>query len=338
MRIHEIPAGDDALTRRFWEIGKAADELGRPWSGYWSWPAARASFHASLAATAPNKKVLLAAYDGDTMVGTAELNLPQLDNTHVARLEVYVEPLHQRAGAGTALVEAAHERVAAEGRTVVLTEVATPRGTDASPGLRLARRLGYETEVVDVMKVADLEETQPSWEALLAETKAAAEGYTMRSWWGRCPDDLVAGFCTVIETFFSEVPVGELDVEPQRWDEQRLREKEERFALAGRHETTTLAIAPDGEIVGMTEAMVSDHAPDRAFQGSTIVAPEHRGHRLGLRLKSTNHLLLRQAFPGCRTMLTGNADVNAAMNAVNDRLGFRPVEQVHEMQRRLVTR
>lgn len=49
MRIHEIPAGDEPLTRRFWEIGRAADEQGRPWSGYGSWEAARASFHASLA-------------------------------------------------------------------------------------------------------------------------------------------------------------------------------------------------------------------------------------------------------------------------------------------------
>lgn len=174
MRIHEIPVDDEPLTRRFWEIGRAADEQGRPWSGFWSWEAARASFHASLASDAPNTKVLLGAYDGETMVGAAE---------------------------------------------------------------------------------------------------------------------------------------------PQRWDEQRLREKEERFERAGHHETTTLAIAPDREIVGMTEAMVSDHAPDRAFQGSTIVEPE--------------------SFPGCRTMLTGNADVNVAMNAVNERLGFRPVERVHEMQKRL---
>ena len=85
----------------------------------------------------------------------------------------------------------------------------------------------------------------------------------------------------------------------------------------------------------MTEAMVSEHAPDRGFQGGTIVAATHRGHRLGLRLKATNHMLIREEFPGCRTLLTGNADVNEAMNAVNDRLGYHTVEQVHEMQKQL---
>lgn len=335
MDIREIPRGDERLTHRFWEVGRLADEQGRPWSGYWSWQAARAAFAASLAPGAPNEKVLLAAFEGDAMVGAAELNLPRLDNTHVARLEVYVDPAHQRRGAGTALAEAAADWAVRQGRTVVLAEVATPLGRPESPGLQLARRLGYRTEVVDDMKVADLDETQRLWREILAETESPAAGYTLRSWWGRCPDDLVEGFCGVIETFFEEVPIGELDVEPQRWDEQRLREKEDRFERAGRHETTTLAVSPSGEIVGMTETMVSEHAPDRAFQGSTIVAPAHRGHRLGLRLKAANHLRLKEAFPTCRTMLTGNADVNVAMNAVNDRLGFRPVEQVHEMQRRV---
>jgi GNAT superfamily N-acetyltransferase len=332
VHIREIDAADEALTHRFWELGRAADEQGRPWSAYWSWPAAREAFTAT---DAPLAKVLLAAFSGEEMTGAAEISLPRLDNTHLAALEVYVDPRSQRRGVGTALAAAALDRVRQEGRRLVTAEVATPLGGPGSPGLRLARRLGLETEVVDDMKVADLDETEPVWERVLDETEAAAEGYTLRSWWGRCPDDLVAGFCGVIETFFVEAPSGDLDVEPERWDERRLREKEERFARAARHETTTVAVSPDGKVVGMTEAMLSEHAPDRAFQGSTIVAPAHRGHRLGLRLKATNHVRLRERFPGCRTILTGNADVNVAMNAVNDRLGFRAVEQIHEMQMRL---
>ncbi|HSJ20535.1 MAG TPA: GNAT family N-acetyltransferase [Nocardioidaceae bacterium] len=332
MHIREIDAADEALTHRFWEIGKTADEQGRSWSAYWSWPAAREAFTAT---DAPLAKVLLATYEADEMVGAAEISLPRLDNTHLAALEVYVDPRCRRRGVGTTLSAAALDRVRQEGRRLVTAEVATPLNGPESPGLRLARRLGFETEVVDDMKVADLDATEPLWQAVLDGTEAAAEGYTLRSWWGRCPDDLVAGFCSVVETFFVGAPSGDLDVEPERWDEPRLREKEERFARAGRHETTTVAVSPDGEVVGMTEAMLSEHAPDRAFQGSTIVAPAHRGRRLGLRLKATNHLRLRERFPECRTILTGNADVNVAMNAVNDRLGFRPVEQIHEMQMRL---
>jgi GNAT superfamily N-acetyltransferase len=335
VHIREIDAADEALTHRFWEIGKAADEQGRPWSAYWSWPAAREAFSAT---DAPLAKVLLAAFDDEEMVGAAEISLPRLDNKHLASLEVYVDPPHQRRGAGTALAEAALDRVRTRGRRVVTAEVATPLGGPESPGLRLARRLGFETGIVDDMKVADLDETEQLWQPLLDVTAAAAAAYALRSWWGRCPDDLVEPFCRLLETFVEEVPSGDLDVEPERWDEPRLREKEDRFARAGRHETTTVAISPDGDVVGWTETMLSEHAPDRAFQGATLVLPAHRGHRLGLRLKVTNHRRLRERFPGCRTILTGNADVNVAMNAVNERLGFRAVEQVHEMQMRLEVR
>ena len=66
------------------------------------------------------------------------------------------------------------------------------------------------------------------------------------------------------------------------------------------------------------------HAPHWGFQSGTIVAPEHRGHRLGLAIKLANHRQLRAHFPSCRVLVTGNADVNAPMNAVNEALGFVP--------------
>ncbi len=38
-------------------------------------------------------------------------------------------------------------------------------------------------------------------------------------------------------------------------------------------------------------------------------------------------------YPDLRLLLTGNADVNAPMNAVNDALGYREVERCVEMQK-----
>lgn len=332
MHIDALDRHDPFLTRRFWEVGRAADGDGRPWSGYWSWPAARASFTSP---EAPKDVVLLGAFEGCVLVGGAMVSLPVHDNRHTAWLEVYVDPQHQRRGTGGALALAAEDLVRRRGRTVVLAEVATPRTGPSSPALHLARSLGYTSEVVDDTKVADLEATARLWPEILAGTEQPAAGYTVRSWWGRCPDELVEGFCRVVETFFSEVPTGELDVEPQRWDERRLRENEDRFEAAGRHMSTTVAIAPHGGIAAMTEVMVDEAAPHRASQGSTLVVPAHRGRRLGLRVKAVNHQRLREAFPGCRLVVTGNADSNHAMNTVNQRLGFRPVERLHEVQHRL---
>ncbi|MBD8868535.1 hypothetical protein [Nocardioides donggukensis] len=52
-------------------------------------------------------------------------------------------------------------------------------------------------------------------------------------------------------------------------------------------------------------------------------------------MKLANQRQLRAAFPGCATLLTGNAAVNAHMNAVNTELGFRPVERRLEFQKSL---
>jgi hypothetical protein len=52
-------------------------------------------------------------------------------------------------------------------------------------------------------------------------------------------------------------------------------------------------------------------------------------------MKIANHRALRKVFPECAILMTGNADVNAAMNAVNEKLGYRTVERCVELQRDL---
>ena len=88
-------------------------------------------------------------------------------------------------------------------------------------------------------------------------------------------------------------------------------------------------------MAGLTEAVLNDHAPQRGFQSGTLVLPEHRGRGLGLAMKVANHRAIRAAFPQCRVLMTGNAGVNAAMNAVNERLGYREVERCVEVQKQL---
>jgi hypothetical protein len=56
-----------------------------------------------------------------------------------------------------------------------------------------------------------------------------------------------------------------------------------------------------------------------------MVLGEHRGHRLGVRLKLENLRLAMQTFPEARWHDTFNADSNEPMLAVNVALGFQPV-------------
>ncbi len=55
---------------------------------------------------------------------------------------------------------------------------------------------------------------------------------------------------------------------------------------------------------------------------ATVVHPLHRGHRLGLAVKLANLDFLAEQAPAVRLIVTGNAQTNAPMIAVNDMLGF----------------
>jgi GNAT superfamily N-acetyltransferase len=330
VEIREVDPADETLTHRFWEIGEAADSVGRPWSTYWPWEAARGAFtHAGTAM----RKTLVGAFDGPAMVGCAEISFPLLDNTHQASPEIFVDPAHQRRGIGAALLRRAEAVVRDAGRRLLIAEVATPEADAESPGVRFARKHGFTTGIVDDIKVVDLLETEPLWEGLLAAAAPHLDGYDMRSWRDHCPEELVDGYCRLNETFNTEAPVGELDLEPEHWDKERVREKEERFRRSGRHELATVALAPDGSVVGLTEILVSEHRPRLGLQGGTLVAGAHRGHRLGITMKVLNQQAVRRAYPDCVHLLTGNADVNAHMNAVNEQLGYRTVERMIEMQK-----
>jgi hypothetical protein len=196
-----------------------------------------------------------------------------------------------------------------------------------------AEAMGFTTALVDGLKVVDLPGTEHLWDELAAAAATKHRGYRIVTWRDRVPEEHLEGYCRLGAMFLAEAPMGELEVEPESWDARRVRSREDRNAQAGRQECSAGALAPDGTLVAMTEVAVSAYAPGRGFQSGTLVAPEHRGHSLGLAIKIANHRQLREHFSDCRILMTGNADVNAPMNAVNEVLGYREVERCVEMQR-----
>ena len=88
-------------------------------------------------------------------------------------------------------------------------------------------------------------------------------------------------------------------------------------------------------MVALTEMMATDHQPEVGLQSGTLVLKEHRGHRLGLAVKVANLRGYQADFPRVRVVHSWNAEANGPMVAINDKLGFRPVEYLVEMQRKL---
>jgi len=117
----------------------------------------------------------------------------------------------------------------------------------------------------------------------------------------RRTDEHLKGYCLLQEAFNDEAPSGDLDIEAEVWDEERVRNGEERARVQGRRQSVTAALAPDGSMVALTEMMTTEEIPERASQGGTLVIPGHRGHRLGPATKVQN---LSPDFPLCTTPST----------------------------------
>ena len=85
----------------------------------------------------------------------------------------------------------------------------------------------------------------------------------------------------------------------------------------------------------MSDIRANDTDRAHAQVGITLVAPSHRGRRLGLALKLATHDLAVATYPDLVTVDTSNAEVNTQMNAVNEALGYRTIETLLELQKKL---
>jgi hypothetical protein len=90
-----------------------------------------------------------------------------------------------------------------------------------------------------------------------------------------------------------------------------------------------------GALAGHTVVAVDSERPWFAEQYDTSVLRAHRGHRLGLLLKISMLLHLREIEPQLTMLDTWNAASNEHMVAVNEALGYRVLARGSEWQRQL---
>ena len=270
---------------------------------------------------------LLAAREDGVTVGVAEVELTKQDNLHLAELAIHVHPEHRRRGIGRALHDAAEDLRRAEGRTTVLGELVVAAGDEDPAGMAFALALGFASVHREEHLVLPL----PVDPAALPRP-AADTAYDIVTWGDRCPDEHVAAFCRMRNQMERDVPVGEVDYEPPVFDEARLRTQEERTGRAYHRLVAAARRREDGEMAGYSMLYLA-HDDHEASQDDTLVMPEHRGHRLGLRLKLATLEILQRDHPDRRRLHTWTDPGNHAMYRTNEAFGYRPVEVLHEMQR-----
>jgi GNAT superfamily N-acetyltransferase len=274
--------------------------------------------------------------DGE-VVGHLAVELPTLDNLQNAFVGVTVPPERRRVGVGRALYDHAVAFVRERGRSRILafTPDTLPGGEPRDPApSAFATAVGMKSSLDEVRRRLDLATADwPALDAMLAGARAMAAGYTVVNWGDTVPDEYVAGVAALDSDFLNEAPLGELVMEAEKFDPARIRAAEAARAQYGRHIAATAAVHDaTGQVVALSDlARQADHV-EHVGQGITLVNPAHRGHRLGLLTKIENLRRAVDRFPGMRYIDTWNAAVNAHMIAINEQLGFRPVDLWHNWQ------
>jgi len=255
-------------------------------------------------------------------VGYLNLGLPQLDNLTLANEDVMVLPSARRQGVGRALHALAVERARAAGRETLLGSTVQRHPDGAAFATAVGARAGLE----DIRSRLDVRTVdQPLLEAMLAEAWTHAPGYRVVQWQGVPPDEIIDDIAYLEGRLLADAPNGDLPLEPEKVDAERLREGELQRIKQGRVSYNTAALLGDRS-VAWTQIVGATDRPDHAWQNTTLVDPEHRGRRLGTVVKLENLRYARELRPALEVIDTFNAASNEHMLRINRAMGFAAVE------------
>lgn len=240
-------------------------------------------------------------------------------NPEVGGVEAHVRAGHRGRGIGTALLawQVAFSQALGVTRLLMHTDSRLPGSAE------LAAALGGERKTQEHENRLAIADVDPD---LLRRWIDDAQGgdYELLFIEGPVPDALAQPYVDLV-LVMNTAPRDDLQVNDFTFSVTELREQEAQEAAVGgrswiaitRHRTT-------GELVGVhTLYFPKDHR-DRAYVGITGVVPEHRGHRLGRWLKADLTARVLEQCPQVRMIITGNADSNGPMLAINRDLGYRP--------------
>jgi GNAT superfamily N-acetyltransferase len=251
------------------------------------------------------------------VVGCYLLTLPSRENLSQATVVLRVAPDRRRAGIGGALLRHCAERARLAGRTQLAGDA-----WDDSSGAAFATAVGATAGIADVHRTLRFDdEARTRLPRLRQEAGAHAAGYTLFSFAGPTPEDLLDQVAAV-RAAMADAP-RDAGVQPFGWDAARVRRLEQviaehgmdTYTVAARHESS-------GELAAVTQMILDPGAPDCGIQQITAVLPSHRGRRLGLLVKVAMLELLMSAAPSIRYFVTDNAGANEHMIAINAQLGF----------------
>jgi len=332
MDLRPLDIHDDDLMRAAYRVIDRGQQHGRAGMPRWTlteW------VEAVRAPDSGERAEHFGVFVDDQLVGFGTVYLFLLDNTDKAWLEIVVDPDHRRHGVGSTLLARLLEVAEADDRAMICSDAKIPFDRlDEHPYRSFAEHHRFAQSNIEVVRhlalpVAD--SSLQTWADLAAE-KAA--GYRLETFVGAFPDELAESLCVLLGQLAVDAPTGDVDYEEEVMTPDRLAERYAMSAAMGRETFETVAVTPDGVVAAQSTLQAPAEGGTDAFQWGTFVHREHRGHRLGLAVKTANLRAMQVQRPHLQRVVTQNGETNDYMISINEQIGFRPVEASVEFLRR----
>ncbi|MGO2684281.1 MAG: GNAT family N-acetyltransferase [Microbacterium sp.] len=278
--------------------------------------------------------------DGQKMVGVATLNIMADAGGRTAIAVISLRSRVWRQGIGSATLPHLEQAARDAGVERLLAWVAhpasdepalpSPTGVGEIPRDHHARfllRHGFTLEQVErasVLTWSDAVVRDLRAARIAAEQRAA--GYRVLQWTLPTPTEHVAGYAWMKEHMSTDAPDAELGMPAEKWDADRVARHDERFRQRGMSVLVTAAEHIDsGELCAYNELIISTDPTTISHQQDTLVLASHRGHRLGMLVKTAGLLSWHEQHPHSPGVITYNAEENRPMLDINEAIGFEAV-------------
>ncbi|MFT4200784.1 GNAT family N-acetyltransferase [Gordonia sp. (in: high G+C Gram-positive bacteria)] len=207
--------------------------------------------------------------------------------------------------------------------------VPSPTGAGSVPDDRTSRflvRRGYRLEMVERGSELLWDAATPNRiEHLHVDARRHAAAYRPVQWWNEPPPDRIDGYAWLKSRMSTDAPDAELGLPEEVWDAARVAEHarwyaQKRWSLL----VTAAEDTATGRLCAYNELAIGPDHTASTKQADTLVLTEHRGHRLGMLVKTAGLSCWHERFPASDRVITWNSEDNSPMLAINQAIGFTP--------------
>ena len=251
------------------------------------------------------------------MVVLTEQNPSYKGNENLCQFDMSILPEFRRNGLGTKLFQKIISFSEFNKKTILLTN------TSEESGKNFLKKVGFSLALAG--KQNRLLFSDINWEMMQhwVDEGRKRNPESKMMFFDSVPEDLIIPYSKVYTETMNQQPFGELEISDLITTPELLRKREKEFAELSIIPVTAITIESNGDISGLTEFFYNSNTGEILQQGLTGVKNEYRGRGLGKWLKAALIIKIKEIYPEIKIVKTGNAESNAPMLSINERMGFK---------------